>query len=125
MRVLQNLISKVNNLSVKNFIEEIFNNVSNEQKECELMVDEIYVKLKKFRSYHGGKLFGRATNRRSKLANAVLGIMIKCLHDGLEFLVKIIPVRRMKANFLYEQVREILKLIKGARRKTTILLHSF
>ena len=40
VRVLQNLTSKVNNLSDKKFIEEIFNNVSNEQKEYELMVDE-------------------------------------------------------------------------------------
>ena len=102
MRVLQNLTSKVNNLFDKKFIEEIFNNVSDEQKECVLMVDEIYVK--KFRSYHGGKLFGRATNRRSKLTNAVLGTMIKCLDDGPEFLVKKIPVRGMKANFLYDQL---------------------
>ena len=117
VRVLQNLTPKVNNLSDKKFIVEI--DISDEQKECVLMVEEVYVK--KFRSHHGGKLFGRATNRRSKLANAVLGIMIKCLHDGLEFLVKIIPVRRMKANFLYEQVREILKLIKGAGGKTTCI----
>ena len=64
VRVLQNLTSKVINLSDKKFLAEIFNNVSDEQKECVLMVDEVCVK--KFLSYHGGKLFGRATNRRSK-----------------------------------------------------------
>ena len=81
VRVLQNLTPKVNNLSDKKFIEEI--NISDEQKECVLMVEEVYVK--KFRSHHGGKLFGRATNRRSKIANAVLGIMINAYTVGQSF----------------------------------------
>ena len=33
-----------------------------------------------------------------------------------------IPVRGMKANFLYEQVREILKLNKCAGGKTTCII---
>ena len=120
VRVLQNITSKVNNLSDKKFIEEILGNVNENQKECIIMVDEVYVK--KFRSYHGGQLFGRATNRRSKLANAVLGIMVKCLYGGPEFLLKMIPVRGMKAKFLHEQVQEILNLIKGAGGKPTSII---
>ena len=120
VRVLQNITSKVNNLSDKKFIDEIFSNVSDKQKECVVMVDEVYVK--KYQSYHGGKLFGRAMNSRKKLANAVLGIMIKCLHGGPEFLIKMIPVRGMKAKFLYEQVQEILKLIRGAGGKPTSII---
>ena len=48
--------------------------------------------------------------------------MVKCLYGGPEFLLKMIPVRGMKAKFLHEQVQEILNLIKGAGGKPTSII---
>ena len=120
VRVLQNLTSKVNNVSDKKYIDEIFSNVEDRQKECVVMVDEVYVK--KTLTYHGAKLFGKAVNNRSKLANAVLGIMVKCLHGGPTFLLKMVPVKGMKAKFLFKQVKEILNLIRSAGGNPTSII---
>lgn len=118
--VLQNLTSKVNNISDKKFIEDIFSNLKERQKQCVFMVDEIYVK--KTLTYHGGQVFGKARNDGSKLANAVLGIMVKCLFGGPTFLLKMVPVKGMKTQFLFEQVSEMLSLIKMAGGKPACLI---
>ena len=120
VKVLQNLTSKVNNLSDKKFIDEVFSNLEDRQKECIVMVDEIHVK--KALSLHGGQLFGKARNNPSKLASAVLGIMIKCGFGGPTFVLKMIPVKGMKAEFLYEQVDQILKLIRSAGGKPSSII---
>ena len=75
------------------------------------MADEVYVKSTL--SYHGGKVFGRAQNNPNKLARTVLGIMIKCLFGGPEFLAKMIPVCDLNAEFQYEQVSTIMKWSDG------------
>ena len=111
-KTMENLTSKVNNLSDKNFLMEVFSNLKDErQMQCVVMVDEIYLKLALL--YHAGKLFGKAENNKNVLANAACGIMIKCLFGGPSFLFKMVPVRGMSAEFLFEQVEETLKLIKS------------
>ena len=61
--------------------------------------------------YHSGQLFGKAHNNEDELANAVLGIMIKCQSCGPSFLFKMVSVKSMTVEFLYKQVKATLALI--------------
>ena len=104
---LARLISKVGNTDDLTFIKEVDSGVTERQRTVIILTDEVDVKSTLY--YHGGKVFGRAHNNPNKLARTVLGIMIKCLFGGLEFLVKMIPVCDLNAEFQYEQVSTIMK----------------
>ena len=60
IKTLQNMTSKVNNLSGQSYITSVFNKLEDRQKECIILVDKIYVKRSLL--YHGGRLFGKAHN---------------------------------------------------------------
>ena len=64
----------------------VFNTVKENQKQCVIMQDEIYVK--KILLYHGGTLFGRATGDPQSVAKTVLGVMISCMFGGPTFISK-------------------------------------
>ena len=64
--------------------------VTERERTVIIMADEVYVKSTL--PYHGGKVIGRAQNNPNKLARTVLGIMIKFLFGGPEFLAKMIPL---------------------------------
>ena len=51
-------------------MRSVFNTVKENQKQCVIMQDEIYVQ-KKLLLYHGGTLFGRATDDPQSLAKTV------------------------------------------------------
>ena len=51
-------------------MRSVFNTVKENQKQCVIMQDEIYVK-KKLLLYHGGTLFRRATDDPQSLAKTV------------------------------------------------------
>ena len=106
------MTSKVNNLSDQSYITSVFNKLEDRQKQCIILVDEVYVKCSLL--YHGGQLFEKAHNNEDEFANAVLGILIKCLFGGSSFLFKIVSVKGMTAEFLYEQVKATLALIHNA-----------
>ena len=107
---LSNLTAKVNNISDKKFISEVFSKIEARQKECVVIIDEVYIK--KALQYHGGKIYGKATNKPGELATSVLGIMVKCLFGGPTFLFKMVPVTKLDAKFLFDQVSDTLKLIR-------------
>ena len=46
-----------------------------------------------------------------KIAKTVLGIMIKCLHAGPKFLIKMIAVAKLESEFLFEKVTCIVNFI--------------
>ena len=54
------------------------------------MIDEIYVKAAI--SYHGGAIFGKAVDAKSKLTQTMLSVMLKSLYGGPEFIFKAYPV---------------------------------
>ena len=112
VKTLSNLTSKVNNLSDKRFIDDVFTNLEERQKQYILLVDEVYVK--KALLYHGGELFGKAENNKETLANAVLSIMVKCLFGGPTFIFKMVPVKGMSAELMYSQIQQTLDLIRSA-----------
>ena len=64
--------------------------------------------------YHGGSFYRKALNYPDQMANSVLTIMVKCLNGGPSFAFKMLPVAKMDASFVYEQVNETIQLIKGA-----------
>ena len=82
----------------------VFNTVKENQKQCVIMQDEIYVK--KILLYHGGTLFGRATGDPQSVAKTVLGVMMSCMFGGgPTFISKMLPIAKLNSPFLYEQIR--------------------
>ena len=102
------MTSKVNNLSDQSYITSVFNKLEDRQKQCIILVDEVYVKCSLF--YHGGQLFEKAHNNEDEFANAVLGIMIKCLFGGSSFLFKIVSVKLWLLNFCMNKSKQHLPL---------------
>ena len=108
---LTRLTSKVGNMDDLSFIREVICNLEERQRNCILMVDEIYVKATL--SYHGGRVFGRAQNKPEKLAKTVLGVMLKCLFGGPVFLIKMMPVRDLTADFQFQEVSLIMNNLQN------------
>ena len=71
--------------------------------------------------YHGGHVFGRAKNNSDILGNAVLSNMIKCLHGGPKFLVKII-VAKFTSEFLYDKVTKIINIVNSGNRHVVAII---
>lgn len=106
-KTLSSLTSKVDKLSDGNYLKNVMKNLKPKQRKVTIMIDEIYVKT--LLLYHAGTLFGKAVNDPSKLAKAVLSFMIKCTFGGPCFMFKMIPVTKMNADFLHQQVTEIIR----------------
>ena len=84
-------------------MRSIFNSVKETQKQCVIMQDEIYVKIVLL--YHGGALFGRATDDPQSLAKSVLGVMISCMFGVPTFISTMFPIAKFSSPFFYEQIR--------------------
>ena len=111
-RTLQTLTSKVSKVSDKIFVKSVFANVTGRQKKCVILIDEIYIK--KMMLYHGGSLYGKAVNNPELMTNSVLTIIVKYLFGGPSFVFKMLPVAKMAASFLYQQVQDTLEMIREA-----------
>jgi len=94
------------------FYTRIFSSLSDEQKTCIVLLDEVYVKS--MLQYHGGKIFGHATNNPDMLANTMLSFMVVCMFGGPKFLCKMLPVRKLDADFLFQQTNILLTNLKQA-----------
>jgi len=112
VRTLTKLTSKVRNLDDTDYLSAFFSGIPENQKNCLLLLDEVYVKPSL--QYHGGAVFGKAVNRPDLLANTVLSFMIVCLFNGPKLLYRMLPVKQLDSVFLYEQTNLILKLISQA-----------
>ena len=84
-------------------MHSVFITVKENQNQCVIMQDEIYIK--KMLLYHGGTLFGRATDDPQSLAKTVLGVMMSCMFGGPTFISKMLPIAKLHSPFLYEQIR--------------------
>ena len=87
-------------------MRSIFNTLKENQKQCVIMQDEICVRKM---LYHGGTLFGRATDDPQSSAKTILGVVISCMFGGPTFISKMSPIAKLNSPFLYEQIR--LKLM--------------
>ena len=72
--------------------------------------------------YRGGKIFGKSANDPSKLAEAMLGLMINYLHGGPKFLLNLIPVAKLNTNFLCEQLKQAKNNIHGGSGKLKVII---
>ena len=74
--------------------------------------------------HHGGKIFGEAENDTNLLAKTMLELMIKfsSLHGGPKFLFKMIPVTKLKAEFLREKVHQTIYNIEAASDKMKTII---
>ena len=119
-KALSCLTSKVNHLTDGEYLKNVFAGLKKKQRKVTILIDEVYVKTTL--QYHGGTLFGKAANDPEKLAKAVLSMMIRCPFGGPKFMFKMIPVAKMDASFLYEQVMETMKLITEAGGQTKVII---
>ncbi|XP_065644326.1 uncharacterized protein LOC136075356 [Hydra vulgaris] len=112
LRTLGRITSKCKSLDDTTYIRHIFSNLRDDrQKTCILLLDEVYVKP--MLQYHGGIVFGKSVNKPHLLANTVLSFLVVTLFNGPKFLYKMLPVRELDAEFLFEQTTLILDAIKN------------
>ena len=112
VQTLTRITSRVSKLSESAFSSALFSSLSDRQKQCILLQDEVYVK--KMMLFHGGCVFGKSVDDPKSLAKTVLGIMVSCMFGGPNFLSKIIPISRLTSQFLHEQVGLSLEAIEQA-----------
>ena len=106
---LTKLTSASTALSDFDFIDTLLSKLSDRQKQCIILVDEVYVKPALL--YHGGYLFGEARNNPGALANSVLAVMVVSMFGGPSFLAKMIPVRKVNAAFQFSIVKDVISAI--------------
>ena len=108
-RTLGRITSKTSKKTDATLLNDILSRVEERQRQCVLMLDEVYVKRALL--LHGGDLFGRALNNPNELANTILSFMVKCTHGGPEFIAKMLPVTKLDANFQYYQCTSLMDIL--------------
>ena len=78
--------------------------------------------VKPILQYNGSEVFKLAINSPSKLANGVLSYMVVCIFGGPKFLCKILPVKEMGADFLFNETNTLLKNLKDAVAKVIAII---
>ena len=106
---LTKLTSKTCALGDFDFVKTIIGTLDSRQKQCIVLVDE--VKVKPALLYQGGRLFGVAQNAPGMLANSVLAVMVVCMNGGPNFIAKMIPVKKVNAQFQFDIVKNVVKAI--------------
>ena len=120
IQTLTRITSRVSKLTEGTFLARVFRNVTDMQKLCIILHDEIYVK--KMLLYHGGTIFGKAVNDKSKKATTVLGIMISCLYGGPSFISKMLPISSLKVPFLRTEIDQTRESISAAGGDVTCII---
>ena len=73
--------------------------------------------------YHRVEVLGQAINNPSKLANRVLSYMVLCMFGGPKFLCKILPVKEMGADLLFDKTNPLPKNLKDAGAKVIFIIY--
>ena len=111
VRTLTRLTSKFSAIADTQLISKLFGKVPKLRRKCVILIDEVYVKAAL--RFHGGTVFGKAANDPTQLARTVLCMMVKCLFGGPSFLAKMIPVRKLDADFQYNQFKPLTESINS------------
>ena len=118
VRTLTKLTSKAG--KVTDLLNKIIPSVEKRQQNCVLLLDEVYVKP--LLSYHGGEIFGRSQNKPEMLAKTLLAVMLKCLFGGPTFLIRLIPVCGLDAEFQHEVALDILNSVNSSGGKVIAII---
>lgn len=86
-----------------------FNDLSNAQRDCIIIFDEVYVKPSL--RFRGGHVFGEAADQPGCLATTILAILVKPLMGGPAFIARLIPIRVLNKDFLYDQLDTVVGII--------------
>ena len=81
--VLQRITSTCRQLDNEKFIQSVFTKIDSRQNKCIILLDEIYIKPSL--TYHGGQVFGKATDQPNKLAKTILSVMLKSVGEDKRF----------------------------------------
>ena len=73
-------------------------------------------------TYHGGTIYGKATNDPSALVDIMLGVMLNSLHGSPKFLDKMIPVTKLNADFLLHQIISCTQTVESAGGKVQAII---
>ena len=102
------------------FLKNVFYSLETKQKiGIHIMMRSV---IKKMLQYHGGKIFGKAENDTNLFEETMLGLMINSLHGGPKFLLKMIPVTKLNAEFLREKVYQTIYNIEAASGKVKAII---
>lgn len=90
-------------------IEQYCQTLSGLQKNCSVILDEIYVKPSiQLRANH---FIGKALDNTSQCARTILAVMLKPAMKGKPLIISLIPIYKLSLDFLYEKIMEILKIL--------------
>ena len=94
-------------------VKTVFSALNDGQKDCFLSFDEIHIKPGL--QYQGKYVVGNAVNTSEPTpANAVLAIMINPSYGAPAFIARLVPVKNLTAEFLFEIVKSVLEVVHGA-----------
>lgn len=109
-RLLRRLTSGVAQLSNVEYYSAIFSNLTDLQRNCVLMVDEMFVKPSL--QYQGRQMFGESVNRPGEVATRLLVVMVRSLCGGPSFCLQLLPVVHLSADYLVAVITDSCKLIE-------------
>ena len=72
--------------------------------------------------YHGGTVFGKATDDPNALTKTVFGIMLSCLFGGPLFVSKMIPISKLDSTFLFNHIKVSLDNIEASGGKVKAII---
>lgn len=101
-------------------LEHVFEKLSGLQKIVQLKIDEIYVKPSV--RYRGNHVIGYSVDKPSMPARTVLTFLVDPLMGGESFVLRLIPVFSLTAEFLQEQVMSVLQLIHDCGGRVLVLV---
>ena len=116
---LSRLTSITKNTDDTTFLQSVISSQNNRQKNAVFLIDKVYVKPTL--QYCGGTLFGHAANKPDVFANTILTFMLKFI-GGPKFVCKMIPVRQLDANFLFQHTQQLLFTIKDCKAQVVAII---
>lgn len=93
-------------------VMNVISKLSGVEKHCKILCDEIHIKPGV--QYQGGHIIGFSDDEPEKAAKTILALMVAPLLGKPAFVARLIPIYSLKADFLYQQVLILIKIIHSA-----------
>ena len=108
IRQLQKVTSKVDKVTDAHFLRSMFANSNAMQKQCIIVLDEVYIKPGF--QYSGGPIFDEAVNieKRNIKTTTILAIMVQGCCGGPKFIYKLYPVCKLNSEYQCFIIRNVL-----------------
>lgn len=90
-------------------VSKVFDVLDKGQKACFVSIDEINIKSNI--SYTGSHIVGQAADMPDKAAGSVLTFMVNTSFGAPSFVCRIVPVHSLKADFLFDQTKLVIKVL--------------